>query len=98
MFPYTSDDGFSIVDYLEINRNLGTWDNIKDLSKNQEVLYVNKRSRIIIRNNEKTKSTVVYVNVSRDTIKLKTEYEGTNIINQQKVKEEIIILCPYEFV
>ncbi|MEL6259957.1 MAG: sugar phosphorylase [Cyanobacteria bacterium J06626_6] len=27
-FPYSSDDGFSIIDYLQINPELGTWDDI----------------------------------------------------------------------
>ena len=32
-FPYSSDDGFSIIDYREIDPELGDWDNIDSLSK-----------------------------------------------------------------
>lgn len=32
MYPYTSDDGFSVVDYREINPELGNWENIQRLS------------------------------------------------------------------
>lgn len=28
-FPYTSDDGFSVVDYLQIDPNLGTWGDVE---------------------------------------------------------------------
>ena len=31
MFPYTSDDGFSVVDFREVNPALGTWDDIRAL-------------------------------------------------------------------
>lgn len=27
-FPYSSDDGFSVIDYLEVNRQLGSWKDI----------------------------------------------------------------------
>lgn len=33
MFTYTSDDGFSVVDYKEINPDLGGWDDVNELSK-----------------------------------------------------------------
>lgn len=39
MFTYTSDDGFSVVDYLEIDSKLGTWKNVKDLSKNYDLMF-----------------------------------------------------------
>ncbi|MGF1569345.1 MAG: alpha-amylase family glycosyl hydrolase [Nodosilinea sp.] len=28
-FPYSSDDGFAIIDYLKINPDLGSWDDVK---------------------------------------------------------------------
>jgi sucrose phosphorylase len=31
MFPYSSDDGFSVIDYREIDPALGTWEDIKNL-------------------------------------------------------------------
>ena len=33
MFPYTSDDGFSVVDYKKINPVLGDWEDIDALAK-----------------------------------------------------------------
>lgn len=39
MFTYTSDDGFSVVDYMEIDKKLGDWNNIEDLSNNYRVMY-----------------------------------------------------------
>ncbi|MFA5692316.1 MAG: sugar phosphorylase [Acholeplasmataceae bacterium] len=39
MFPFTSDDGFSVVDYLKINPDLGNWDDIISLSKNYDLMY-----------------------------------------------------------
>ena len=32
MYPYTSDDGFSVVDYRKINPELGGWKDIEKLS------------------------------------------------------------------
>lgn len=39
MFPYTSDDGFSVVDYEEINPELGTWEDIKALAKDRGLMF-----------------------------------------------------------
>ncbi len=38
-FPYSSDDGFSVIDYRTINPDLGTWENIKDLSTNYDLMF-----------------------------------------------------------
>jgi len=32
-FPYTSDDGFSVVDYTKVNPDLGNWEDIKQLQE-----------------------------------------------------------------
>ena len=37
--PYTSDDGFSVVDYKQINSQLGTWDDVRDLAQNYDLMY-----------------------------------------------------------
>ena len=37
-FPYTSDDGFSIVDYKKINPDLGSWDDIEVLTQNYKLM------------------------------------------------------------
>ncbi|MCC0629786.1 MULTISPECIES: sugar phosphorylase [unclassified Clostridioides] len=39
MFEYTSDDGFSVVDYMKIDNNLGNWDSINNLSKDYRLMY-----------------------------------------------------------
>lgn len=37
-FPYSSDDGFSVIDYLQIKKGLGTWSDIKKLSANYKIM------------------------------------------------------------
>jgi len=32
-FPYSSDDGFAVVDYREVNPELGTWEDVKAIAK-----------------------------------------------------------------
>ncbi|MFT4145394.1 MAG: sugar phosphorylase, partial [Mobilitalea sp.] len=39
MFPYTSDDGFSVVNYKEINPPLGDWKDIVELSKDYNLMF-----------------------------------------------------------
>ena len=36
--PYTSDDGFSVVDYYQVNPRLGTWDHVQELGKNYRIM------------------------------------------------------------
>lgn len=39
MFPYTSDDGFSVVDYDQINPELGDWEDISQLSNRYRLMF-----------------------------------------------------------
>lgn len=39
MFPYTSDDGFSVVDYKEIDPALGTWEDVNNLAKGYHLMF-----------------------------------------------------------
>ncbi|WP_270181088.1 alpha-amylase family glycosyl hydrolase [Alkalihalobacillus sp. CinArs1] len=39
MFPYTSDDGFSVVDYREIHPDLGDWSDVERLSENYRLMF-----------------------------------------------------------
>jgi glycosidase len=39
MFPYTSDDGFSVTDYRAINSEYGDWENIKQLSSDYRLMF-----------------------------------------------------------
>ena len=38
-FPYSSDDGFSVIDYQEVNPALGTWDDIHRLGENFRLMF-----------------------------------------------------------
>lgn len=39
MYPYTSDDGFSVVDYMKINPSLGTWEDIEKLAAHYHLMF-----------------------------------------------------------
>ncbi|MDO4473611.1 MAG: sugar phosphorylase [Eubacteriales bacterium] len=39
MFPYTSDDGFSVVDYKKINPDLGDWEDVNALAKSYDLMF-----------------------------------------------------------
>jgi glycosidase len=38
-YPYTSDDGFSVVDYTAVDPNLGTWDDIAPLREHYRLMF-----------------------------------------------------------
>ncbi|MFT5297517.1 MAG: sucrose phosphorylase [Colwellia sp.] len=37
-FPYSSDDGFSVIDYSSVNESLGTWEDIEQISKSYRLM------------------------------------------------------------
>ncbi|BFM47929.1 alpha-amylase family glycosyl hydrolase [Marinomonas sp. THO17] len=37
-FPYSSDDGFSVMDYTTVNPSSGNWDNVSDLAEDFKVM------------------------------------------------------------
>jgi len=37
-FPYTSDDGFSITNFCEVNEEFGDWDDIRELSEHYKLM------------------------------------------------------------
>ncbi|MGM0838462.1 MAG: sugar phosphorylase [Bacillota bacterium] len=39
MFPYTSDDGFSVTDYREVHHDLGNWSDLENFSKDYRMMY-----------------------------------------------------------
>jgi sucrose phosphorylase len=39
MFPWSSDDGFSVIDYRTIDEKLGTWDNIEALKSGYDLMF-----------------------------------------------------------
>lgn len=38
-YPYSSDDGFSVIDYKAVNPELGSWKDIEDLSKSTRIMF-----------------------------------------------------------
>jgi sucrose phosphorylase len=38
-FPYSSDDGFSVIDYMEVNPSLGTWVDVERLGYNFRLMF-----------------------------------------------------------
>jgi sucrose phosphorylase len=38
-FPYSSDDGFSVIDYRSVNLTYGNWDSIAALGKNYDLMF-----------------------------------------------------------
>jgi sucrose phosphorylase len=37
-YPYSSDDGFSVIDYSEVDPKLGSWNEIEDISKDYRLM------------------------------------------------------------
>ena len=38
-YPYTSDDGFSVVDYYAVNPELGSWEDVKAVASDFELMF-----------------------------------------------------------
>lgn len=38
-YPYSSDDGFSVIDYYAVDENLGTWDDIEQISREFKMMF-----------------------------------------------------------
>ncbi len=38
-FPYSSDDGFSVIDYTQIDPALGTWADVTDLARSHQLMF-----------------------------------------------------------
>jgi len=38
-YPYSSDDGFSVIDYKKVNLLFGDWSNIENISKNFDLIF-----------------------------------------------------------
>ncbi len=38
-FPYSSDDGFAVIDYTEVNPELGTWQDIQAISQKFDLMF-----------------------------------------------------------
>jgi len=38
-FPFSSDDGFSVIDYMKVNPELGDWNNVENLNKSFTLMF-----------------------------------------------------------
>ncbi len=38
-YPFSSDDGFSVIDFLKVDPNLGTWDDVAELNKKFDLMF-----------------------------------------------------------
>jgi sucrose phosphorylase len=38
-FPYSSDDGFSVIDYYRVNPELGSWEDVENIGKNHRLMF-----------------------------------------------------------
>jgi len=38
-FPYSSDDGFAVIDYLQVNPELGNWNDIENIGRSFELMF-----------------------------------------------------------
>lgn len=38
-YPYSSDDGFSVIDYQQVDPALGTWDDVADLGRDFDLMF-----------------------------------------------------------
>jgi len=38
-YPFTSDDGFSVVDYVQVDPELGSWEDVKSLASDFELMF-----------------------------------------------------------
>jgi glycosidase len=74
-YPYTSDDGFSVVDYRKVNPELGSWQDIEELSGDYSIMFdavinhISSKSEWVIghlSDNEEVKNYVLEENPLRD--------------------------------
>ncbi|MDV7105885.1 sugar phosphorylase [Vibrio sp. TH_r3] len=74
-YPYTSDDGFSVTDYWQINSDLGDWSDVKALANDYDLMFdgvINHISQAsewfqgYLKGNEKYKHYFVEANPDRD--------------------------------
>ena len=38
-YPFSSDDGFSVIDYRMVNPDIGSWEDIADLAQNYQLMF-----------------------------------------------------------
>lgn len=38
-YPYSSDDGFSVIDYRQVDPNLGSWEDVRNLAASKRIMF-----------------------------------------------------------
>ena len=78
-YPYSSDDGFSVIDYKDVSPRMGSWDDIEVLSENYNLMFdgvINHISQYsywfksFLENNPKYENFFVEVDPSTDLSKV----------------------------
>ncbi|MFP4111990.1 MAG: alpha-amylase family glycosyl hydrolase [Candidatus Woesearchaeota archaeon] len=74
--PYSSDDGFSVIDYYQVNPEFGSWDDVQNISKNFNLMFdlvinhVSSKSewfQEFLKGNEKYQDYFIYYETKPDT-------------------------------
>jgi len=78
-YPYSSDDGFSVIDYFSVNPLLGDWDDIKTLSKDYRLMFdgvvnhISKKSewfKKFLENDDEFESFFIEEDINKDFSKV----------------------------
>jgi len=78
-FPYSSDDGFSVIDYKQVNPAIGSWEDIKRLGKSYNLMFdavinhisaKSKEFREFLNGNKKYKNFFITVEPDYDTTRV----------------------------
>ncbi len=78
-FPYSSDDGFSVIDYKKVNPELGDWEDIHRINKNFKLMFdavinhISSKSREFqgfLKGEEKYRNFFIEVDDKMDTSKV----------------------------
>ncbi len=78
-FPYSSDDGFSVIDYKQVNPAVGSWEDIKRLHKSYNLMFdavinhisaKSKEFRGFLNGNNKYKNFFITVEPDYDTTRV----------------------------
>ena len=94
-FPYSSDDGFSVIDFREVNPELGNWDDVKALNKDYDLmtdLVINHTSsksewfKNFLQQNGKGKDFFITENPKTDLSQV-TRPRSTPVLTEYKTKK-----------
>ncbi len=79
-FPFSSDDGFSVIDYYKINNEIGDWEDITEMSRNYRLMF----DAVINHVSAKSKYFNEYLKENKDYsnffIELNNDFDTSNVI------------------